>query len=81
MTSGRVSGMSLCKHKGLLNDTKNKFNNHHIGRKSEHFVFGGHVSAQDGKNDLDLPGTIIPIVLFIEILKEGNDSDGWCPGF
>lgn len=34
MTSGRVSGMSLCEHKGLSNDTKNKFNNHHVGRET-----------------------------------------------
>lgn len=31
MTSGWVSGMSLCEQGGLSNDTKNKFNNHHVG--------------------------------------------------
>lgn len=33
MTSGWVSGMSLCAHRGLSNDTKNKFNNRHTGRE------------------------------------------------
>lgn len=43
-------------------------------------MFGGHVSAQDGKSDLEHPGVITPIVLFVEILKNGRDSVGWCPG-
>lgn len=33
MTSGRVSGMSLCEHEGLSNDTKNKFSHRHLGRE------------------------------------------------
>lgn len=44
-------------------------------------MFGGHMSAQDGKNDLEHPGIITPIVLLMEIPKMGNDSVGWCPGF
>lgn len=41
-------------------------------------MFGGHVSAQDGKSDLDHPGIITPIVLLMEISEDGSDSVGWC---
>lgn len=36
-------------------------------------MFGGHVSAQDGKSDLEQPSLITPIVLFMEISKDGSD--------
>lgn len=42
-------------------------------------MFGRHVSAQDGKSDLEQPSLITPIVLFMEISKDGSDSVGWCP--
>lgn len=35
-------------------------------------MFGGHMSAQDGKNDLEHPGIITPIVLLMEISKDGD---------
>lgn len=41
-------------------------------------MFGGHVSAQDGNSDLEHPSIITPIVLLMEISKDGSDSDGWC---
>nr|KAF6500789.1 hypothetical protein HJG59_007840 [Molossus molossus] len=34
-------------------------------------MFGGHVSAQDGKSDLEQPGIITPVVLLMEISKDG----------
>lgn len=39
-------------------------------------MFGGHVSAQDGNSDLEHPSIITPIVLLMEISKDGSDSDG-----
>lgn len=42
-------------------------------------MFGGHVSAQDGKSDLEQPSIITPIVLFMAISKDGSDSLGWYP--
>lgn len=39
-------------------------------------MFGGHVSAQDGKSDLEHPGVITPVVHFMEISKDGSDSVG-----
>lgn len=42
-------------------------------------MFGGHVSAQDGKSDLEHPSVITPIVLLMEISEDGSDSVGWCP--
>lgn len=42
-------------------------------------MFGGHVSAQDGNSDLEHPRIITPIVLLMEISKDGSDSVGWCP--
>lgn len=42
-------------------------------------MFGGHVSAQDGKNDLEHPGIITHIVLFMDISKGCSDTFGWCP--
>lgn len=42
-------------------------------------MFGGHVSAQDGKSELEQPSLITPIVLFMKISKDGSDSVGWCP--
>lgn len=42
-------------------------------------MFGGHVCAQDGKSDLEHPSIITPIVLLMEISKDGSDSVGWCP--
>lgn len=35
--------------------------------------------AQDGKSDLEHPSIITPIVLLMEISKDGSDSVGWCP--
>lgn len=43
-------------------------------------MFGGHVSSQDGTNDLEHPGIITHIVLFMEISKDCSDTFGWCPG-
>lgn len=43
-------------------------------------MFGGHVSAQDGKSDLEHPGIITHIVLFMEISKGCSDTFGQCPG-
>ena len=37
-------------------------------------MFGGHVSAQDGNRDLEHPSIITPIVLLMEISKDGNDE-------
>lgn len=51
-----------------------------LGGRDEHFMFGGHVSVQDGKNDLDPPSVITLIVLLVEIAKDGM-TVGWCPGF
>lgn len=42
-------------------------------------MFGGHLSAQDGKSDLEHLTIITPIVLLMEISKDGSDSVGWCP--
>lgn len=42
-------------------------------------MFGGHVSARDGKSDLEQPGIITPIVLFMAMTKDGSGSVGWCP--
>lgn len=42
-------------------------------------MFGGHVNAHDGKSDLEHPNIITPIVLLMEISKDGSDSVGWCP--
>lgn len=42
-------------------------------------MFGGHASAQDGKSDLEQPSLITPIVLFMEISKDGSDSVGCYP--
>lgn len=42
-------------------------------------MFGGHVSAQDGKSDLEHPSIITPVVLLMEISKDGSDSVGCCP--
>lgn len=36
-------------------------------------MFGGHVSAQDGKSDLEHPGVITPIVHLMEISMDGSD--------
>lgn len=35
-------------------------------------MFGGHMSAQDGMNDLEHPGIITPIVLLMEISEDGE---------
>lgn len=43
-------------------------------------MFGGHVSARDGKSDLEHPRIITRIVLFIEISKDRSDTFHWCPG-
>lgn len=39
-------------------------------------MFGGHVSAQDGKSDLEHPSVITPIVHLMEISMDGSDSVG-----
>lgn len=31
------------------------------------------------KSDLEQPSIIIPVVLLMEISKDGSDSVGWCP--
>lgn len=43
-------------------------------------MFGGHVSAHDGKSDLEHPGVIPHIVLFMEISMGCSDTLGWCAG-
>lgn len=43
-------------------------------------MFGGHVSAGDGKSHLEHPHIIARIVLFMEISKDRSDIFHWCPG-
>lgn len=43
-------------------------------------MFGGHVSAGDGKSHLEHPRIIAHIVLFTEISKDRSDIFHWCPG-
>lgn len=37
------------------------------------------MSARDGKSDLEQPSIITPVVLLMDISKDGSDFVGWCP--
>lgn len=72
MTSGWVSGMSLCEHKGLSNDTKNKFNNHHIGREKANISCLAGMRVHKMERAIGASWYNYPIVLLMEISKDGS---------
>lgn len=63
----------------LSNDTKISSTTIMLeGRRRTFHVWRACESAQDGNSDLEHPSIITPIVLLMEISKDGSDSDGWC---